>query len=93
MSSEGKDAPVVEEHSEKSLDAGDRADDLALSAADERRLKRKIDWNIVPYCSLLYLLSASEPAAGVRAPFCSHAPPRLSRPRQHRPGAHCRPRG
>ncbi|KZV89876.1 MFS general substrate transporter [Exidia glandulosa HHB12029] len=53
-----KDAPVVEHHSEKSLDGGLSDDsDLALSPADERKLKRKIDWNIVPYCSLLYLLS------------------------------------
>lgn len=33
-------------------------DSLELTPAEERRLRRKIDWRILPYCSLLYLLSA-----------------------------------
>ena len=44
--------------SEKSVaDSGFADDDIILSPEDERRLKRKIDWRIVPYLSLLYLLS------------------------------------
>ena len=34
-------------------------DTLDMTPSQERAMKRKIDWAIVPYCSLLYLLSAS----------------------------------
>lgn len=33
-------------------------DSLELTPAEERRLRRIVDWRILPYCSLLYLLSA-----------------------------------
>ena len=32
-------------------------DELAMSKDEEKRILRKIDLNIIPYCSLLYLLS------------------------------------
>lgn len=31
--------------------------DLSLTKEEERRILRKIDWNLIPYSSLLYLLS------------------------------------
>jgi hypothetical protein len=37
------------------------ADSLDMSPSQERAIKRKIDLAIIPYCSLLYLLSASAP--------------------------------
>jgi hypothetical protein len=32
---------------------------LVLTAEEERQIKRRIDWKIIPYFSLLYLLSES----------------------------------
>ncbi|EJD38877.1 putative MFS nicotinic acid transporter Tna1 [Auricularia subglabra TFB-10046 SS5] len=56
-----KEEPAVhvDHATEKSLEAHGATpdDDTALTPEEERRLKRKVDFAIVPYCSLLYLLS------------------------------------
>lgn len=36
---------------------GDHGGDLNMSPEEYRRILRKLDWAIIPYCSLLYLLS------------------------------------
>lgn len=33
------------------------SDDYALETVDERKLLRKIDWHVVPWLALLYLLN------------------------------------
>jgi hypothetical protein len=47
------DTPFSEKHVELV------AAEVELTPEEERRLKRKIDWAIIPYCTLLYLLSES----------------------------------
>jgi hypothetical protein len=41
----------------KELSEHQVSQDLTLSKEEEKRILRKIDWAIIPYCSLLYLLS------------------------------------
>lgn len=48
------------EHGEKHVDEVDEDandGDLTLSQHEYRRIVHKLDWAIIPYCSLLYLLS------------------------------------
>lgn len=62
MSTKGEEEKVVpsdvkvDGHDSELSSVGD--DSLELTPAEERRLRRKVDWRILPYCSLLYLLSA-----------------------------------
>ena len=37
------------------------SDDYALETVDERKLLRKIDWHVVPWLALLYLLNFPMP--------------------------------
>ena len=48
---------LPEESLQKLDDVYDDTDEVELTPAEERRLLRKVDWVIVPYASLLYLIS------------------------------------
>lgn len=55
------DGGSVSVHSPETKTAQDlesvETEDLELTPAEERRLRRIVDWRILPYLSLLYLLS------------------------------------
>jgi hypothetical protein len=59
-SSPDSNASPVPDKNEKRVDEINddvHADDLELSQPEYKHIIKKLDWAIIPYCSLLYLLS------------------------------------
>lgn len=59
MSSESTDTKELEEKVDVTVaDNGIFRPDVDTSGVDERKLMRRIDWHVVPWLALLYLLSS-----------------------------------
>lgn len=55
-----QDAKIEKRRSDSEFDSVDgSSESLFLTPAEHRRLRRIVDWRILPYLSLLYLLSMS----------------------------------
>lgn len=54
-----QDVKVEKRRSDSEFDSVDDSESLELTPAEHRRLRRIVDWRILPYLSLLYLLSMS----------------------------------
>ena len=54
-----KDQPGNIEHGTAIAISGEDDSDLEMTPEETRRLKKIIDWKVIPYCTLLYLLSES----------------------------------
>ncbi|KAF8316360.1 hypothetical protein DL93DRAFT_2166201 [Clavulina sp. PMI_390] len=55
MAPEKRDESLNDSELATSTTGGDAA--LEMTPAEYRKLRRRVDWRILPYCSLLYLLS------------------------------------